>query len=164
MADIKENIEIIRANIEKTCNKAGRNSADVTILAASKKAPPSKIKEAFFCGITDFGESYYQEARDKMPNIEENITWHFIGHLQKNKVNHVVSSFELIHSVDSLDLITKIDKSAQNIDKIQKILLEVNIAGEDTKFGLNEERLFKLVNSAQELKNIKICGLMTMPP
>ena len=162
---IAENLAILRQKIEETCKKAGRNSADIKIIAVSKYFGVDSILEAKKCGLTDFGENRAQELVLKFERLQNEVIWHFIGTLQKNKVKYVVNSAELIHSVDSVELVEEINKRAEKIEKVQKILLEIKTSGEETKSGLETEiEILNLVKKCSELKNIKLTGLMTMAP
>jgi pyridoxal phosphate enzyme (YggS family) len=123
------------------------------------------IKEAIDAGVTILGENYIQETRDKFDTLSnENVAWHFIGHLQTNKVKYAVKMFDLIHTVDSIKLATELDKQAKKIEKIQKILIQVNISMESTKSGVHDNETFDLIKKISPLKNVSVKGLMTMPP
>lgn len=161
---IKQNIEIIRKKIEAACLKIGKDPDDITIVAVTKKVTPNKIIEAVNCGLTFFGESYFQEAKNKILEVNEDVSWHFIGHLQKNKAATAVPLFDLIHSVDSFELLNKINAKAESINKIQNVLLQLNVAGEKEKFGMQELEALLLLKKSDEMRNIKILGLMTIPP
>lgn len=162
---IAENLAILRQKIEETCKKASRDSADIKIIAVSKYFGIDSILEAKKCGLTDFGENRAQELVLKFERLQNDVIWHFIGTLQKNKVKYVVNSAELIHSVDSIELVEEINKRAEKIEKVQKILLEIKTSGEETKSGLEtENEILSLVKKCSELKNIKLTGLMTMAP
>lgn len=162
---IAENLSILREKIERSCKKAGRNPADLKLIAVSKYFGLDAILEANALGLNDFGENRAQELTLKFEKLGNSVTWHFIGTLQKNKVKYVVSSAEFIHSVDSMELLEEIDSRAQKLDKVQKILLEVKTSEEEAKAGITtEEETLKLVSRGAELKNIKLIGLMTMAP
>lgn len=162
---IDKNIHIIRQKIEDAATKSGRNFSDVKLIAVSKNHTPENILEALKSGANNFGENKAQELQRKAVAINGNLIWHFIGHLQTNKVKYVINSAEYIHSVDSVKLASEISKRAANINKTQKILLEVNTSGEESKFGLQkEEEIFKLADECGALDNIELCGLMTMAP
>lgn len=161
---IKENIEIVRQKIKAACENTGRNPKDVTIVAVTKRVEPAKITEAVICGINNFGESYFQEAIDKIPTVKENVKWHFVGHLQKNKAARVVSFFDLIQSVDSFELLAKINAAAQPLNKLQEVLLQVNLAEEESKFGMGQEEVFNVLRRAEALASIRFKGLMLIPP
>lgn len=136
----------------------------VKLLAVSKKQSSEKIKTLYSQGQRAFGENYVQEALEKKSQLDLDIEWHFIGHLQSNKVKEVVGKFALIHSVDSLKLAQLIDKKAAELGTIQKILLEINIGNEATKSGFSIEELKKNWNGLKQLKHISLCGLMCLPP
>lgn len=162
---IENNIKIIREKISKVCSECNRNSKDIKLVAVSKQKPIESILEAQDAGLNDFGENRAQEFKEKSSYSPDDINWHFIGHLQKNKVKDVVKNAYLIHSVDSRRLAEEIDKRAGNIGKIQNILLEVNTSGEESKFGLRDENdVFELAEYCANLPNIRLQGLMTMAP
>ena len=162
---IAENLAILRQKIDESCKNAGRNPAKVKLIAVSKYFSVVAIVEAKNCGLTDFGENRAQELTLKFEKLGNDVTWHFIGTLQTNKVKYVVNSAELIHSVDSLELVEEINKRAEKIGKTQKILLEVKTSEEETKSGLEtENEILSLVKRCSELKNIELKGLMTMAP
>lgn len=162
---IAENLSILREKIERSCKKAGRNPADLKLIAVSKYFGLDAILEVNALGLNDFGENRAQELTLKFEKLGNSVTWHFIGTLQKNKVKYVVSTAEFIHSVDSMELLEEIDSRAQKLDKVQKILLEVKTSEEEAKAGITtEEETLTLVSRGAELKNIKLIGLMTMAP
>lgn len=132
---IRENIEKVRGNIAKACEKSGRKAEDVTLIAVSKTKPVSMLQEAYDCGCRDFGENKVQELVDKWEQMPKDIRWHMIGHLQRNKVKYIVDKAYLIHSVDSLRLAEEISKEAVKKHVTVSILVEINVAGEETKFG-----------------------------
>ncbi|HCY77447.1 MAG TPA: YggS family pyridoxal phosphate-dependent enzyme [Ignavibacteriales bacterium] len=162
---IAENLAVLRQKIEETCRSSGRNPAEVKLIAVSKYFGVDAIIEAKNCGLTDFGENRAQELTLKFEKLGNDVTWHFIGTLQKNKVKYVVNAAELIHSVDSLELLEEINYRAEKIGQVQKILLEVKTSEEETKSGLETEtEILSLVKRCSELKNIELKGLMTMAP
>lgn len=162
---IKENIAEIKDQISSTCSKVGRNPDDITLIAVSKTRSIEEINEALEAGCKHFGENKAQELRDKSPLIKESLNWHFIGHLQTNKVKYVIEPAALIHSVDSLKIINEIEKRAEAIEKVQKILLEIKTSDEESKFGLSDEKeIFNLADYCKSSSNIKLAGLMTMAP
>ena len=162
---IAKNLAVLRQKIEETCTRSGRNPAEVKLIAVSKYFGVDAIIEAKNCGLTDFGENRAQELTLKFEKLGDSVVWHMIGTLQKNKVKYVVNSAELIHSVDSVDLVEEINKRAEKISKVQKILLEVKTSEEETKSGLETEiEILSLVKRCSELKNIELKGLMTMAP
>ena len=162
---IAENFAILRQKIEETCKRSGRNPDEVKLIAVSKYFGVDAIIEAKNCGLTDFGENRAQELTLKFEKLGIEVTWHMIGTLQKNKVKYAVNAAELIHSVDSIELVEEINKRSEKIGKVQKILLEVKTSEEETKSGLEtENEIFSLVKRCGELKNINLKGFMTMAP
>lgn len=162
---IAKNIAILRQKIEETCKRSGRKPDEVKLIAVSKYFGVDAIVEAKNCGLTDFGENRAQELTLKYDKLGNTVTWHMIGTLQKNKVKYAVNAAELIHSVDLLELVEEINKRAEKIGKVQKILLEVKTSEEETKSGLEtKNEILSLVKRCSELKNIELKGLMTMAP
>ena len=161
---LRENIENVKEKINNACIKAGRNVEEVTLIAVSKTKPLSDIEELILCGTKDFGENKVQELVDKYDNVSVPVNWHLIGHLQTNKVKYIVDKASLIHSVDSLKLAKEIQKEASKRNVISNILVQVNVANEDTKFGLDTSQVLQLVNEISILPNIRIKGLMTIAP
>ncbi|MEJ5173143.1 MAG: YggS family pyridoxal phosphate-dependent enzyme, partial [Hydrogenothermaceae bacterium] len=163
--EICENVEKILERVYRACLKVGRDPKDVILLAASKTQPPEKVIQAYKCGIRYFGENKVQEGIQKIETLKEykDIHWHLIGGLQTNKVKYAVKYFEVIHSVDREELADEIDKRASKIGKTQECFIEVNF-GEESKYGVREENLHKLFEHCLSLKNIKINGLMAIPP
>jgi len=161
---IKENLEKVRANINKACEDAGRDPKEVTLIAVSKTKPVSMIREAYDLGVRDFGENKAQELRDKYEELPKDIRWHMIGHLQRNKVKYVVGRACLIHSVDSYELAEEISKVAVKKGVECDILIEVNAAGEESKFGVSPSECADLVKKIALLPAVHIKGLMTVAP
>jgi len=161
---IIDNVKKLREEIASVCSRAGRDESEITVVAASKYVGAEGILEAHEAGIKHFGENRVQDALDKIEKCPDGITWHFIGHLQRNKVTKVVGNFEFIHSVDSFRLAEKIQQVAEDNDIVQKIMLEVNISGEDSKFGLESDVVMKLVEEVISQNNLHLTGLMTMAP
>ncbi len=161
---IKENLEYVEKNICAACKKAGRDRSEVTLIAVSKTHPVSDIREAMACGIKVFGENKVQEMRDKTSEITENLSWHMIGHLQANKVKYLPGMACMIHSVDNLKLAEEIEKQAAKHDMVMDVLIEVNMAGEDTKFGLEPGKVCDFVREISGFEHICIRGLMTIAP
>lgn len=161
---IQKNYNRLQQKISEICEKCSRNPAEITLIAVSKNNPISAIEEAQKCGLIHFGENKAQELRDKA-EIKPDVIWHFIGHLQTNKVKYVVKAAEFIHSVDSEKVLEEINKRAALENKIQKILFEVNTSDESNKFGLKDfESLKNLVELSKDMKNVDAKGLMTMAP
>ena len=162
---ITKNLTRLREKIEESCDRSGRKSDEVKLIAVSKYFGVDAIIEAKNCGLTDFGENRAQELTLKYERLSDSVIWHFIGTLQKNKVKYAVKAADLIHSVDSLELVEEINHRAENLGKQQKILLEVKTSEEETKSGLEtENEILSLVKRCSELRHIKLKGLMTMAP
>jgi len=162
---IKTNIETIRQKIFKEADTCDRTPEDITIIAVSKRKPATLIQEAIDSGHQDFGENYIQEAMEKIETLgRESACWHFIGHLQSNKAKFAVKYFDLIHTVDKIKLAKEISKQAAKIGKVQDILLQINIAGEETKSGAGAEEVLTLVREISKLDHVSLKGLMCMPP
>lgn len=161
---IKDNLLKVRENIIKACEKAGRSKTDVELIAVSKTKPVSALMEAYKNGCRVFGENKVQELVEKYEMMPKDIKWHMIGHLQRNKVKYIVDKVSLIHSVDSLKLAEEISREALKKQVQVSILIEVNVAGEDTKFGVKPEETEKLVREIASLPGILIKGLMTIAP
>lgn len=161
---VKEQLENVREEIAKACEKSGRDPREVTLIAVSKTKPISMIEEAMEAGQTVFGENKVQEMCSKYEELPKNLEWHLIGHLQRNKVKYIADKAALIHSVDSLRLAEAINHEGEKIHRIVPVLLEVNVAQEETKFGVSVEETEELVRSVAVLPYVKICGLMTIAP
>lgn len=162
---IKENLESIRFRMKAAAEACGRRPEEVRLVAVSKTMPKEKLVAAVAAGVETLGENYVQEAREKFNDLYTlPVSWHFIGHLQSNKAKYVVKIFDLIHSVDSLKLAREIDKQAKKVNKIQDVLIQVNISEEATKSGTRVERTLEIIQDIGLLENVAIKGLMTMPP
>jgi len=162
--DFKTNYDSIQDRIRTACDRAGRNPDSVTLLAVTKTHPPEVIREATKLGLMVFGENKVQEAKAKIPLCPGTARWHFIGHLQSNKCRDAVELFEMIESVDSLALAQEINKRAEQVAKTMPVLLEVNSAGEASKFGYTAERLLAELKELNALPRLEIHGFMTIPP
>jgi pyridoxal phosphate enzyme (YggS family) len=163
--ELKQRLEQVRERIRKVCESCNRDADSVRLVVVSKTIPAGTVKEAIESGVRILGENYVQEAREKFDAlIQYPVSWHFIGHLQSNKTKYAVRLFDLIHSVDSLKLARELDKQAKKVDKIQQILVQVNISEEDTKSGITADEAPRLISEISELENLSIRGLMTMPP
>lgn len=161
---IRENLEEVEENIRKACERAGRDPKEVTLIAVSKTKPVSDVQEAYDCGIRDFGENWVQELTEKIPVLPDDIRWHMIGHLQRNKVKYIIDKAAMIHSVDSVRLAEEIQKQAEKKDVEMDILLEVNIAQEESKFGFKADEVEEAVKEISGLNRVHIKGLMTSAP
>ncbi len=161
---LAENLNSIQQRIHAACERAGRAVDSVSLLAVAKTQPPEVVKAAADLGLTLFGENKVQEARAKIPQCPGRLRWHFIGHLQSNKARDAVELFEMIQSVDSLPLAQEINKRAEAAARTMPLLLEVNVAGEASKFGYPPERLLADLKELNALPRVEIQGLMTVPP
>lgn len=161
---IRKNMKAVEDIIASECQKAGRKPEDVTLIAVSKTKPVEMLMEAYEYGCRDFGENKVQELLDKYEVMPKDIRWHMIGHLQRNKVKYIVDKVYLIHSVDSLRLAEEISKEAVKKNVCTNILVEVNVANEETKFGTTCEEVKQLVQDIAKLPNICVKGLMTIAP
>jgi len=164
MGYIKENVMVVREAIDKAAQGAGRRPEDIRLVAASKTVDVDRIRSAAEAGIAIFGENYVQEAMRKREAIEHPVSWHFIGHLQKNKAKYAVELFDMIHSIDSVALAEELNKRTSRVDRNLEVLVEVNLSGETTKSGVNEEDVMPLVRGIKGLPHLVFRGLMTMPP
>ena len=161
---LTENVIEFEKNIQAACDRAGRSREEVRLIAVSKTKPVSDIEEVLTTGILDYGENKVQELSDKYDVLPKNIRWHMIGHLQRNKVKYLIGTTVLIHSVDSLRLAEQIEHEAAKADTIMNVLIEVNVAGEESKFGTTCNEAIELVRAVAALKHVKIKGLMTIAP
>ncbi|MBS5121637.1 MAG: YggS family pyridoxal phosphate-dependent enzyme [Blautia sp.] len=161
---ITENLEQVRKNIDEACRMAGRDPKEVTLIAVSKTKPVYMLKEAYDAGARCFGENKVQEIMDKHPQLPEDIQWHMIGHLQRNKVKYIVDKVSMIHSVDSLRLAQTIEQEAAKHNVCVPVLLEVNVAQEESKFGLKMDEVLPLIETIADFPHIKVQGLMTIAP
>lgn len=161
---IRENIQHVENTIDEACRQSGRDRSEVTLIAVSKTKPVEMLKEAYETGCRDFGENKVQELVDKYEVLPKDIRWHMIGHLQRNKVKYIIDKVYLIHSVDSLRLAEEISKEAVKKNVDVNILVEVNVAGEETKFGTGCEEAKQLVRDIAQLPHVHIQGLMTIAP
>ena len=161
---LKDNLAQVEENIKKACEKAGRDRSEVTLIAVSKTKPISMLQEIYDENIRHFGENKVQELCNKIEQMPKDIHWHMIGHLQRNKVKYIVGKVDLIHSVDTYRLAEEINIQAKKKNVIVPILVEVNIAEEESKFGISKEDAMLLVEEISHLENVRIKGLMTIAP
>ncbi len=159
-----ENYETVVENVKKACVRAGRNPEEVTVIAVSKTKPLSDIEELIAHGVTEFGENKVQEMTDKYEHVSKPVHWHLIGHLQTNKVKYIVDKACLIHSVDSVHLAKEIEKEAAKKNVVVNVLIEVNIAHEESKFGINETDVYDLIEAIKDFPHVHVMGLMTIAP
>lgn len=161
---IKENLKEVEEKIQKACLRSGRGPKEVTLIAVSKTKPVSMIEEVYTEGIRDFGENKPQELKEKYDLMPKDINWHMIGHLQRNKIKYVVDRACMIHSIDSIRLAQAVEEEAAKREKVIPVLLEINIAREESKFGFLEEEVYDALEIISKLPHLKIEGLMTIAP
>ena len=161
---IRDNLRKVEENISAACDRSGRVRGDVKLIAVSKTKPVEMLKEAYDSGCRDFGENKVQELMDKYDKMPADVRWHMIGHLQRNKVKYIVDKVYMIHSVDSLRLAEEISKEAVKRNVTVSVLVEVNVAKEESKFGADAEETVSLVEGIAQLPNIVVKGLMTIAP
>ena len=161
---LKSNYEAVKKNIKAACERSGRDKSEVCLIAVSKTKPQEDIMQIYECGEHQFGENYVQEMVDKVDALPKDIVWHMIGHLQRNKVKYVVGRASMIHSVDSLRLAEAINQEAVKKGIVADILIEVNVAQEESKFGLKTEEVLPFIEKIANFEHIKVCGLMTIAP
>lgn len=161
---LKEQLEQVNKNIQEACDRSGRLRNDVTLIAVSKTKPIEMLQEAYDLGVRVFGENKVQEIVDKFEALPKDIEWHMIGHLQTNKVKYIIDKVALIHSVDSIKLAETIEKEASKKNCIANILIEVNVAEEESKFGLKLEEVLPFIEKISTFSHIRVKGLMTIAP
>lgn len=161
---LKDQLEEVERKIQEACRRAGRKREDVTLIAVSKTKPVSVLKEAYDLGVRVFGENKVQELTQKYEALPPDVSWHMIGHLQTNKVKYIIDKAELIHSVDSYKLAQTIEKEAAKINRIANILVEVNVAEEESKFGLSMDEVLPFIEKISVFPHVKVSGLMTIAP
>ena len=164
MPAIKENLLRVMERIEKAARRVGRDPREIKLVAVSKTVESGRIREAIEAGISILGENYVQEAQKKIEEIGRPVAWHFIGHLQSNKVKYAVRLFDMIHSLDSFPLAEELNRRAEQVDHFIKVMIEVNLSREATKFGADEVRVMNLAKGILNLRHLSLEGLMTMPP
>ena len=161
---LKDNLKNVEERVQAACDRAGRKREEVTLIAVSKTKPVEMLQEIYDENIRDFGENKVQELCDKIEKMPKDIKWHMIGHLQRNKVKYIVDKVAMIHSVDSLRLAETIEKEAAKKAVIVPILIEVNVAQEESKFGLKPEEVLPFIEQIADFSHIRIKGLMTIAP
>lgn len=161
---LASNLQEVERKIMEACDKAGRAREEITLIAVSKTKPVPMLQEIYDLGVRDFGENKVQELTDKEPQLPADLRWHMIGHLQRNKVKQVIDKAVLIHSVDSVRLAKAIEAEAAKKDIIVQILLEVNVAEEDSKFGLKVDEVLPAIEEIATMPHVRIKGLMTIAP
>lgn len=161
---LQENLTLVDKKIQKACEAAGRDRREVTLIAVSKTMPVKTLQRAYDLGVRVFGENKVQELTEKYDALPKDICWHMIGHLQRNKVKYIIDKVDLIHSVDSIRLAETIEKEAQKCNRTVNILIEVNVARENSKFGLMPEEIDKFIDKIAEFSYLRVKGLMTIAP
>ncbi|CCQ92908.1 conserved hypothetical protein [[Clostridium] ultunense Esp] len=165
MRPIAENLQEIKGRIAQASAKAGRNPTEIQMIAVTKYVGVERMREAYSAGLTHFGESRTKDAKEKMEELSDlAITWHFIGHLQSNKVKEVLPSFAFIHSLDRLPLAVGLAKEAERLGIIPNCFIQVNVSGEESKFGIEPDQLLSFARQVRDIGNIRVVGLMTMAP
>jgi pyridoxal phosphate enzyme (YggS family) len=164
MSAVRENLLRVMERIERAAQKVGRDPREIKLVAVSKTVEPFRIKEAIQAGVNILGENYVQEAKKKIEEIGQSVSWHFIGHLQSNKAKYAARLFDMIHSLDSIPLAEELNRRAEQADRRIRVLIEVNLSMEATKFGTDEERIWNLAKRVLQLHHLSFEGLMTMPP
>lgn len=164
MSDIKSNLAIIEERIAQAAERFGRKPEEIELVAVTKTVPVPRIREALAAGITNLGENRVQELRAKYEELGAEANWHLIGHLQTNKVKYIVDKVVLVHSLDRYSLAQELQKRAQSIDRVIPVLVQVNIAQEETKFGLRRDEVIPFLEKIAPMSNIKVQGLMTIAP
>lgn len=163
MSHIEENLKEIKEKISEAAKRSGRNSEDITLIAVTKTHPVEAINEAIALGVTDIGENKVQEIMDKYDRVTKGVRWHLIGHLQTNKVKYIIDKVYMIHSVDSVKLMEEIERQAEKKDVPSiNVLIQVNMSGEESKFGIDISALEEMLEFTKTLKRVKVCGLMTI--
>lgn len=158
-----DSLDKVRQNISAAAERSGRKAEDITLIAVTKTHGVDVINEAIDCGVTDIGENKVQEIMEKYDKVKP-VRWHLIGHLQTNKVKYIIDKVYMIHSVDSIKLMDEIERQAEKHGVEMKILIQINISGEETKFGIKPEETESMLLHAAKLKHVKVCGLMTIAP
>ena len=161
---LEQSLAEVESKIQAACDRAHRDRSEVTLIAVSKTKPISMLQEAYDLGIRVFGENKVQEIVDKYDVLPDDIHWHMIGHLQRNKIKYIADKVDLIHSVDSVRLAEAIEKEAAKHDRVVSVLLEVNVAEEESKFGLHIDEVVPTLEKIAQFSHIKVCGLMTIAP
>ncbi|MFZ5354651.1 MAG: YggS family pyridoxal phosphate-dependent enzyme [Bacillota bacterium] len=161
---IRSNIDRIKENINNACGRVGRNPAEVEIIGVTKTIDIDRINYALECGITNIGENKVQELTDKYEKIQKNVKWHLIGHLQTNKVKYIIDKVDLIHSLDSIGLAEEIEKRAAKAGLLKEVMVQINVAQEESKFGISLEEADSFLEKLLRFNNLKVVGLMTIAP
>ncbi len=161
---IPRNIGLIKERVSRAAEKSGRKPEDITILAVTKTVGADRIREAINEGLADLGENRVQELIEKYPEFDDSVRWHLIGHLQTNKVKYIIDKVKMIHSLDRIELAEEINKRAEKLQKTMDVLVQINVARENTKFGIDPGDAVEFVKRVAQFKNVKVKGLMTIAP
>ncbi|MFY9379613.1 MAG: YggS family pyridoxal phosphate-dependent enzyme, partial [Acutalibacteraceae bacterium] len=164
MSSIADNLGILQDRIAAAAGRAGRDPSEITVVGVTKNVEAQRIAEAVAVGIRDFGENRVQEAAKKIPLVEADVSWHLVGHLQRNKAKQAVELFSLIHSLDSAKLAEELNRRCEMADCVIDLLLQVNVSGEDTKFGIPPEMARDALLEMAKYERLRVCGLMTIAP
>lgn len=162
---IKDNVKIVHQRVAKACERVGRNPADIQIIPVTKTVEPKRISEALQCGFSVVAENRVQEAEEKIEQMDDKageLEWHFVGHLQSNKVNNVVRFASMVQSIDRIKIVKKLDKRLKKIDKTMDVLIQVNVSGEESKYGIDPSQAAEFIQQASNYKRLSIKGLMTI--
>ena len=162
MGTIADNLQRVQQRIAAAAERSGRAAADITLVAVSKTISVERIQEAISAGVKHLGENRVQEAREKIPQIDAPVTWHMIGHLQRNKAKYAVRLFDMIQSIDNQELAQEVDKRAAQVNRVMPVLIEVNTSGEASKFGVAPEQALELARQVDSLPNLQLRGFMTI--
>lgn len=162
--EIRDRLDAIRDRMEKACLRSGRDPRGVRFVAVSKSHTVDEIREAVAAGVTDLGENRVQEAESKHGAVAGALRWHLVGHLQANKARKAVQIFDVIHSLDGIELGRRLDRCGEELGKVQPVLIQVDLASEESKFGLPESELFAALEELERLSHLRIEGLMLLPP
>ncbi|MFQ5878545.1 MAG: YggS family pyridoxal phosphate-dependent enzyme, partial [Acidobacteriota bacterium] len=162
--EVARRLEAVRRRIAAAARRAARDPGEVTLVGVSKTVPAERIREAFEAGLTDLAENRVQEAREKIPSLPEGIRWHLVGHLQRNKANHAAGMFRVVHSIDSVDILARLERAAARSGRSIEALVQVDLAGEEQKFGVTEGGLDAVLEAARSCRHLTVRGLMVLPP
>ncbi len=161
---IASKVERVRERMAAAARRAGRDPESITLVGVSKTVPPEQIREAIEAGLADLGENRVQEARDKAGQLTGPIRWHLVGHLQANKANHAARLFDVVHSLDSIDILERLERAAERAGRLVMAMVQIDLAGEPTKSGAREEDLDRLLEAAAGCRCVRVRGLMILPP
>ena len=161
---IADDLRRVRERMAAAARRAGRDPESITLVGVSKTVPPERIREAIDAGLADLGENRVQEARDKAGLLPGEVRWHLVGHLQANKANHAARLFDVVHSLDSIDILERLERAAQREGRQMMAMIQVDLAGETTKFGAAAVDLDRLLAAAAGCRNVRVRGLMVLPP